>query len=63
MTDIFPRAKLEPLDEWVTISDSAVRHVWRDSAGEEHFIPPTYYEESGTLAELNQLIRDKTEGL
>lgn len=40
--------KPEPLDVWVTISDSAVRHVWRDSEGDEHFIPPTYYEESGT---------------
>lgn len=33
---------------WVTISDTAVRHVWKDSSGEEHVVPPTYYEESGT---------------
>ena len=41
--------KPEPLDVWVTISDSAVRHVWRHpTTGEELDVPPTFYEANGT---------------
>lgn len=33
---------------WKTIEDAKVRHIWTDSSGEEHAVPPTYYEENGT---------------
>lgn len=33
---------------WTTLSDTKVRHIWRDCSGEEHAIPPTFYEDAGT---------------
>lgn len=33
---------------WMTVPDTEVRHIWKDSAGEEHAIPPEFYEEAGT---------------
>jgi hypothetical protein len=35
-------------EQWIIVSDACVRHVWRDSQGNEHFIPPDFYEVSGT---------------
>ena len=36
-------------ETWNTISDSAVRHVWRNKETlEEITVPPTFYEENGT---------------
>lgn len=36
---------------WKTVDDAKVRHIWRDSNGEEHAIPPTFYAELGTPIE------------
>jgi len=34
---------------WKIVSDTKVRHIWRDTeTDEEHIVPPTYYSESGT---------------
>lgn len=33
---------------WTTISDEKVRHVWKDSDGNEVFIDPSWYEANGT---------------
>lgn len=30
------------------IPDNKVFHIWKDSEGKEHAVPPTFYEESGT---------------
>jgi len=36
------------MPKWTTVIDANVRHIWKDSAGAEHQIPPTFYEEAGT---------------
>lgn len=44
--------KPEPLDVWVTISDSAVRHIWMPKGSsdpdDEVAVSPDFYEQNGT---------------
>lgn len=32
---------------WKMIEDDKVFHIWKDSYGVEHSIPPTFYEDNG----------------
>jgi hypothetical protein len=36
------------MTEWKIIKDDNVRHIWEDSSGKEHAIPPSFYAEAGT---------------
>ena len=33
--------------KWRTMEDCNIRHIWKDDAGEEHDVSPSYYEENG----------------
>lgn len=36
------------MEKWVTVLDQHVRHIWKDSAGNEHAVSPDFYEQNGT---------------
>ncbi len=36
------------MENWKTIPDNQIRHVWADENGEEITISPAWYEDNGT---------------